>query len=185
MSERPDWQSLEEQHYFRVARVLGGLLRDRRQDLGWTRAVLRKRLASEMSLQTLATYELGTRLMTVPRLLEICAAEGVEAWKIVQVVEEKLATKRHIDDTPGDIVVNLHALVHLCGSQMAPLGKWARARLQRQERTDSTWRTIPVEALASLSLLCNIQVLDMLGKIRKVHVEHCRKGRQAAVTRIG
>ncbi|EWM13370.1 hypothetical protein KUTG_03674 [Kutzneria sp. 744] len=55
-------------------RVLGDELRKLRKQRGWTRKVLQGKLQTEVSLQTLATYELGTRQCSVVRLAEICLA---------------------------------------------------------------------------------------------------------------
>ncbi|HEU5110532.1 MAG TPA: helix-turn-helix transcriptional regulator, partial [Micromonosporaceae bacterium] len=55
-------------------RVLGDELRLLRKRRGWTRKDLNDRLRRDISLQTLATYELGTRQISVIRLVEICHA---------------------------------------------------------------------------------------------------------------
>src|SRR5256714_9428176 len=55
-------------------RVLGEELRKLRRRRGWTRKELNQHLQSDISLQTLATYELGTRQCSVVRLVELCMA---------------------------------------------------------------------------------------------------------------
>src|SRR5882672_6371061 len=55
-------------------RVLGDEIRRLRKQRSWTRKDLNERLQSEISLQTLATYELGTRQVSVIRFVEICLA---------------------------------------------------------------------------------------------------------------
>lgn len=52
-------------------RILGEELRKLRTERGWTRKELGEKLQSGISLQTLATYELGTRQCSVVRLAEL------------------------------------------------------------------------------------------------------------------
>ena len=59
-------------------------IRSLRKQRGWTRKELNRRLQSDISLQTLATYELGTRQCSVTRLVEICVALGVPAAGVDQ-----------------------------------------------------------------------------------------------------
>src|SRR3981081_3049844 len=55
-------------------RILGDELRKLRRQRGWTRKELNQHLQSEISLQTLATYELGTRQCSVVRLVGLWPA---------------------------------------------------------------------------------------------------------------
>jgi len=57
-----------EQRSDEVSRVLGAELRSLRKGHGWTRRDLLERSELNIALQTLATYELGTRQCTVVRL---------------------------------------------------------------------------------------------------------------------
>ena len=70
-------------------RVLGDEIRSLRKQRGWTRKELNKRLQTEISLQTLATYELGTRQCSVVRLVEICHALDVPAHEVLARVHER------------------------------------------------------------------------------------------------
>ena len=88
-------------------RVLGDELRSLRKQRGWTRKELNRRLQSDISLQTLATYELGTRQCSVVRLVEICVALGVPAHEVLARVHERV-----FGDAPaGHLSVDLATVV--------------------------------------------------------------------------
>jgi transcriptional regulator with XRE-family HTH domain len=61
-----------------AVQLLGNELRRRREERGWTREDLVERLfantGQQISNQTICTYELGTRVMTVARLAVLCCA---------------------------------------------------------------------------------------------------------------
>ena len=68
-----------------VARVLGDEIRQARKACGWTRKQLQAYLPTRISVQTLATYELGTRQCSVARLVELCDAMNVfahDCWPV-------------------------------------------------------------------------------------------------------
>ncbi|MGH3950246.1 MAG: helix-turn-helix domain-containing protein, partial [Pseudonocardiaceae bacterium] len=71
-------------------RVLGDELRKARKRRGWTRKELNNNLQSDISLQTLATYELGTRQCSVVRLAEICTAMGEQPQEVLARVHTRV-----------------------------------------------------------------------------------------------
>src|SRR6266700_5512795 len=70
----------------RFARTLGDELRTARKERSWTRKQMQAQMAAddedEMSLQTLATYELGMRRVSVNRFVELCAVLDKQADKL-------------------------------------------------------------------------------------------------------
>src|SRR5947208_15792184 len=72
--------------------VLGDEIRRLRKQRGWTRKDLNGRLQSDISLQTLATYELGTRQCSVVRFVEICLALDERPHELLARVHERLFT---------------------------------------------------------------------------------------------
>ncbi len=120
-------------------RVLGDELRRLRKQRGWTRRDLNRRLQSDISLQTLATYELGTRQCSVVRLVEICLA-------LDEVPHELLARvhQRVFSDSPvGRIRIDLRKVVRddaAGAAAAAPLGEGQAGREQRPpRRRRSAW----------------------------------------------
>ena len=117
-------------------RVLGDELRRLRKQRGWTRKDLNDRLQSDISLQTLATYELGTRQCSVvrtgravPRAGRAAArTAGARARPGVQPVRRAARLR-----------VDLRQVVRDTQPELRPLRRWANGRLQqtRRQRAES------------------------------------------------
>jgi len=144
-------------------RVLGDELRKLRKQRGWTRKVLQGRLQTEVSLQTLATYELGTRQCSVVRLAEICLALEALPHDLLARVHGRIFT-----DTPGEhIRLELSRVVEDGQPELLPLRRWARDRLRAAgARTGEVQLDLP--ALEQLAELCGVDTVDLMGRLRQV-----------------
>jgi transcriptional regulator with XRE-family HTH domain len=145
-------------------RLLGDELRAARRALGWTRRDLQRQLGGEVSLQTLATYELGSRACTVRRLVELCMAMGQPPHELlgrahrracgevasgsVTVPLASLATDPEPDDTP----------------ELTPLRRWARGRLAAARAPERI--TLDPPALEQLSVLCRVDTAIVAARLR-------------------
>jgi len=98
-------------------RVLGDELRRVRKQRGWTRKELQQRLQSDISLQTLATYELGTRHCSVVRLVELCLAMDVLPQDLLARVHDRVFP----GDRPGQIRVDLTRVARDLQPELRPL----------------------------------------------------------------
>ncbi|WP_275292962.1 helix-turn-helix transcriptional regulator [Amycolatopsis sp. La24] len=114
---------IDAEHY---QRVLGDELRKLRRGRGWTRKELNAHLQSEISLQTLATYELGTRQCSVVRLVELCVAMDELPQDLLAKVHSRVFTEE-----PGRVRVDLRRVVAEAGPELAPLRRWAEGRLRQ------------------------------------------------------
>jgi transcriptional regulator with XRE-family HTH domain len=144
-------------------RVLGDELRKLRKQRGWTRKVLQGRLQTEVSLQTLATYELGTRQCSVVRLAEICLALDALPHDLLARVHGRIFT-----DAPGEhIRLELARVVEDAQPELLPLRRWARDRLRAAgARTAEVQLDLP--ALEQLAELCGVDTVDLMGRLRQV-----------------
>ncbi|WP_410597854.1 helix-turn-helix domain-containing protein [Amycolatopsis sp. lyj-23] len=101
-------------------KLLGEELRAVRRARGWTRKQLRARMKIDLSLQTLATYELGTRQCSVVRLAELCCGLGIRPEEVLARVARRLPV--------GDeLVVSLVRIIASPRPELAPLQRWAKA----------------------------------------------------------
>ena len=114
---------IDAEHY---QRVLGDELRKLRRGRGWTRKELNAHLQSEISLQTLATYELGTRQCSVVRLVELCVAMDELPQDLLAKVHSRVFTEE-----PGRVRVDLRRVVEEAGPELTPLRRWAEGRLRQ------------------------------------------------------
>lgn len=144
-------------------RALGDELRQARKRRGWFRRDLQARLSSAVSLQTIATYELGTRHCTVARLLDLADALEVSMCDVLSPALERIADE---EDLPGTLTVDL-ALVALTRSgQLEPLRRWAQIRLQSiPDRQPANVRLEPA-ALEWLAILCGIDKAEVVRQLR-------------------
>ena len=144
-------------------RVLGDELRKLRKQRGWTRKVLQGKLQTEVSLQTLATYELGTRQCSVVRLAEICLALDALPHDLLARVHGRIFT-----DAPGEhIRLELSRVVEDGQPELLPLRRWAHDRLRAAgARTGEVQLDLP--ALEQLAELCGVDTVDLMGRLRQV-----------------
>lgn len=144
-------------------RVLGDEIRRLRKQRGWTRKDLNTRLQSEISLQTLATYELGTRHVSVVRFVEICLALGMPPHEVLARVHERVFA----DTTLGRIRIDLRRVVRDRTSELQPLRRWAKGRLD-----ETGGRVIDVQlditALERMAELCGLQTVELIGRLREL-----------------
>lgn len=145
--------------FFSVEKVLGRELRKLRKRHGWTRRDLRKHIGADGSLQALASYEMGTRKISVPRLFEVCLALGEHPSDLLKRVQDQVYV-----DAPWRIRLDLRKVVEDERQELGPVRQWA-ATLLNQDKPVSTF-LLEGDALAGLAELCGIPVLDLEAILR-------------------
>ena len=142
-------------------RILGDELRKLRRSRGWTRKELNQHLQSEISLQTLATYELGTRQCSVVRLVELCVAMDALPQDLLARVH-----RRAFVDEPGRVRVDLRKLVADAPPELLPLRRWAEDRLRRAADHGPTEVALDLPALERMAELCGLPTADVIASLR-------------------
>lgn len=143
-------------------RVLGDEIRRLRKGRGWTRKDLNDRLQSDISLQTLATYELGTRQISVVRLVELCIALGELPHELLARVHERVFA----GEQTGRLRIDLRAVVRDNDPELMPLRRWALGRLN--EHDSSPEIGLDIAALERMAELCGIEVVDLITRLRRI-----------------
>lgn len=145
----------------RYQRMLGDELRRVRRQHGWTRKMLQAHLMPvEVAVQTLATYELGTRQLTVTRLVELCAALGTAPHTLLARVHERLCAPEPAEA----ITLDLPRLIHDQQPELAPFRRWAAGRLHQPGAFQQLQLDRP--AIAYLAPLCGLDHDELLTKLR-------------------
>lgn len=147
-----------------VQRVLGDELRRVRKQRGWTRRELRQHLGSTVSLQTLATYELGTRQCSVVRLVELCVAMDVLPQDLLARVHDRVFSH----ERPGQIRVDLTRVVHDQQPELLPLRRWAQDRLGQLEPGSSPEIHLDLPALERMAELCGVDTVGLISRLRRL-----------------
>ncbi|MCU1680244.1 MAG: hypothetical protein JWQ81_983 [Amycolatopsis sp.] len=148
------------------ARLLGDELRTVRKNRCWTRKQLRAQMNpdDELSLKTLATYELGTRRMTVERLLEVCAALDEPPDELLRRAKERA----FVDPGHGHIDVNLEALARTENPQLAQFRRWAAVRASQGPQGSQAIERLDSRALVALANLASISLQQLVGALREL-----------------
>ncbi|MDV6013652.1 helix-turn-helix transcriptional regulator [Haloechinothrix sp. LS1_15] len=135
----------------RYQQILGDELRKARKRRGWTRKELNQRLDRDVSIQTLATYELGTRQCSVVRLAEICLAMGETPHDLLGRVHARLFS------TGADqIEINLVTVAHDPRPELHPLRRWAADRLRDEGTFSHPYVYLAPAAVERLAELCDV-----------------------------
>jgi transcriptional regulator with XRE-family HTH domain len=153
----------------RFQEALGDQLRQARSNLRLTRQDVLQRLGLGLSAQTLASYELGNRRISVIRLIELADVLGVSA---LELLARGLRRVSRVEPPVSVLRVDLAAVVRDRTPELAPLRRWALSRLQSlPDRADTVVRLEPgaVRYLAEIcavdpgDLACLLDVYALLG----------------------
>jgi transcriptional regulator with XRE-family HTH domain len=145
-------------------RVLGDELRRLRKQRGWTRRDLNRRLQSDISLQTLATYELGTRQCSVVRLVEICLALGEVPHDLMARVHQRVFS----DSPVGRIRIDLRKVVRDTQPELLPLRRWAKGKLAEANGLHPAEVSLDISALERMAELCGVETVELIGRLRAI-----------------
>lgn len=143
--------------------ALGEELRLLRKRRGWTRKQLNQHLQSDISLQTLATYELGTRQCSVVRLAEICVALGEQPHELLARVDRTVFAA-----APGDVQIDLIKVASVDEPDLLPLQRWAAGRLEQPGH--STQICLNKAAVEQMAELCGLAPETLLDRLRELAV---------------
>jgi transcriptional regulator with XRE-family HTH domain len=148
----------------RYQRILGDELRRLRKQRGWTRRDLNARLQSDISLQTLATYELGTRQCSVVRLVELCLAMNEVPHELMARVHQRV-----FSDTPvGAIRVDLRKVVRDTQPELLPLRRWAKGKLAENNGHQAPDVNLDISALERMAELCGVETVDLIARLQDI-----------------
>jgi transcriptional regulator with XRE-family HTH domain len=145
-------------------RILGDELRRLRKQRGWTRRDLNRRLQSDISLQTLATYELGTRQCSVVRLVEICLALDEVPHDLLSRVHQRMFTESAV----GAIRMDLKQIARDDQPELMSLRRWAKGRLAEHNGSGPAEVNLDISALERMAELCGIETVELIERLRKI-----------------
>lgn len=121
-SPSPSRDVVEEQWIQVVSEAVGEELRCARKARGWSRSQLAERLPSRIGDRTLASYEHGTRHLTVVRMIEVCQALGVDSCSL----QRRALQRARINLAHLTLQIDLHALLNDQSNISRPMARWAR-----------------------------------------------------------
>lgn len=149
---------IDSHHY---QRVLGEELRKLRRRRGWTRKELNQHLQSDISLQTLATYELGTRQCSVVRLVELCLAMDELPQDLLARVHSRVFTHE-----PGKVRLDLARIVADRTPALLPLRRWAEDRLRQPGSAREA--QLDRSAVERMAELCGLTADELPALLRRL-----------------
>ncbi|HEV7649873.1 MAG TPA: helix-turn-helix transcriptional regulator [Actinophytocola sp.] len=161
-NKQPDHDS----EHDNLLHALGDELRQARKQHDWSRRQLQSRLATDVAMQTLASYELGTRHYSVTRFVEMCAALEVPGPTVLRSALRRVAAAE-----VGCLNVDLQPVIHDNGCELFPFRRWAQQRIVANPEcpTDISLKAPAVDRLAELCGLTTGELvarLTALGAVR-------------------
>jgi transcriptional regulator with XRE-family HTH domain len=108
-----------------INRALGAELKKIREAKGWEREDVARRMSSNVNARAVTSWELGTRGLGFARLVDIC--EALEVSPSVVVASAMRACR--IEQSPGEVYVDLTAVLKKKEKGFAGLRRWAESRL--------------------------------------------------------
>lgn len=148
--------------------MLGDELRQARNALGWTRKQMLDQMYPDdddeaVSLQTLATYELGTRRMSVDRLVAMCAALRQQPDELLlRAITRTFGTGRRI-------VIDLAALARTTDPRLQHLQRWATVRAQQRPQGKAPIESLDYDALTALANVAGTTEYQLLQALRDLN----------------
>ncbi|MET0134693.1 MAG: helix-turn-helix transcriptional regulator [Kibdelosporangium sp.] len=145
------------------ASALGDQLRLARQQRGWSRKQLVAHLGVDISVQTVASYELGTRQCSVARLVELCQAMGVHAHDLLAHMH-----KHGSLSLTDRLVLDLTRAVQDEQPELRPLHRWARQWLAHARNNQLHAVLLDSAALEPMAELCGMSTDDLIERLRQL-----------------
>ncbi|OXM44127.1 helix-turn-helix domain-containing protein [Amycolatopsis alba] len=152
------------------AHALGDTLRAARRERGWTRKQMRAAMCTDddLSLQTLASYELGTRRISVERLIEVCAVLKRQPDELLRRATT-LAFSGHYGTR---INIDLLSLAHTADPRLRPLQRWAQVRVQQSTPERVLVEELDATALSAMADIAGTTVYDLVHALRGISSAH-------------
>ncbi|MEC3974911.1 helix-turn-helix domain-containing protein [Amycolatopsis sp. H20-H5] len=151
------------QHAEAFANAVGDALRARREALRWTRKDLIAQGNLDVSVQTLTTYELGTRNLPLSRLIQCCGALGIRPGELLDKAFDAMA----IGSRAGlNLRVDMSALAATTNPALAPLRDWARLRIAAATPKARVNILVPGAALQPMAAQCGLTVEELMATLR-------------------
>lgn len=110
-------------------RALGEVLKKARESRGWDRDQLARMLRSHIEPRTVASYEYGSRHMTVWRMVEIAHCLDSTAARLVGEAESKVPGLSNVP-----ICVSVQRIMNDDTDGFEPVHQWARNRFREGAR---------------------------------------------------
>ncbi|MBB5856374.1 helix-turn-helix domain-containing protein [Amycolatopsis umgeniensis] len=162
------------------AHALGELLRSARRERGWTRKQMGAAMGAnevDLSVQTLASYELGTRRISVERLIEVCAVLNKQPDELL-LSATTLAFSGHYGTR---ITVDLLGLAHTTDPRLRSLRQWARVRIQQSPAAKRALvEELDATALSAMASIAETTEYDLVQALQELRAAHDRGSQLAA-----
>ena len=146
-------------------RILGDELLLLRKKRRLTREQLIERLKVDISRQTIATYEQGTRQCTLVRFVELCLALDELPHQLIARVHARMFPEP--DD--GRITIDLRRVVQDKHAELQPLRRWAKDRLKHHPAAHQAVVGLDFVAIERMAELCGITTVDLISHLQRIN----------------
>lgn len=154
---------------FQVA--LGEELRLLRLKRGWTCKELTRRLRGDVSPQTVTSWELGSRAISVVRLVGVVdVLVGVSEYSVSELLQ-RARRRTGISEDDSAVLLDLKAASRTSNTVLSPLQRWAMSRLRDKPRGQRGIVRLDLPALTRLAQLCNTDTFDLVQQLTEPGAE--------------
>lgn len=133
--------------------VLGTELRRLRVARGWSRRDVLSHLSMSISSQTLASWEHGSRAISMTRFTALCLTLGERPHVVLERIHRDVIGDPMNGGGDSSINVDLGNVASIEACELRPLRQWATTRLRAG---DSTAVTLPPAAVDRMAQLCGV-----------------------------
>lgn len=140
-------------------RVLGDEMRKARKRCDLFRREVPPRMSRQVSEQTVATYELGTRHVSVVNFVDYCLAVDTSPVEVLRDTYRRVVDRSQPDGWDVDITV----AARLHDPELAPLACWARSCLANPDHPRMVH--LSRAAVQSLAALCGLDWFRLVGRL--------------------
>ena len=159
----------DREHRFRV--LLGEELRRLRERRCWTLRQLHRRLGLDVSIETIATWERGTR-----RCSAVCV------WQVCEVFEEPVdelfgRVLRRLNEPEGHglenepeqhgLKIDLRSVASITSSELGPLQRWAKLKLDAYSGAARYTVVFTSSTLDRMTQLCRLETAEFVELLRQ------------------
>lgn len=149
--------------------ALGAELLGARKRRKWTRKDVQHRLPFDVSLQTIATWELGTRHTSIIRFIELADVLGEPAERLIARARRRM--KSDVDTLAEDtLTIDLTALSALRRPGLQPLARWAQCILNGQTAGQPPTAQLGKPAITRLAELCDTTPATLLDQLSSAEI---------------
>lgn len=147
-------------------RVLGDELRAERKQRKWTRRQLLNRIDADISIQSLASWENGTRRCMAVQIWQLCEALEITTDELFRRVRVRMARGK------DGLTIDLRSAATAHSPRLKPLAAFARIYVRERPEVSRPTMVLKTAALDRMAELCDLSTEDLIARLYRAGIAH-------------